>query len=178
MDGDVLTAVMLGLLIGAMIPLGGSLACIDRLFPEWRAEELRHSVIAFGGGALLAAVTFVLIPQGSETLSLLPALALFVAGALAFAWIDTAIERHMGDSGQLIAMLADFLPETLALGAILAGPGTQGGLLAMLIALQNLPEGFNAYHEVAAQGRLGRAATLARFAGVALGLAGHLALGE
>lgn len=41
-------------------------------------------------------------------------------------------------------MLADFIPEALALGAAFAaGKGT-----GVLLALQNLPEGFNAYEEL------------------------------
>jgi ZIP family zinc transporter len=51
---------------------------------------------------------------------------------------------------QLIAMLADFIPEALALGAMFAVGGEGGMLLALLIAVQNLPEGFNAYREMTA----------------------------
>lgn len=50
----------------------------------------------------------------------------------------------------LLAMLADFIPEALALGAIFAAQGEGAILLAMLIALQNLPEGFNAFREMTA----------------------------
>lgn len=168
MTPELSQAAALGLLIGAMIPAGGVLAAIDAIVPRWRGEEMRHAIIAFCGGALLAAVVFVLIPQAEATLGALPALALFLSGALAFAWADGAIARHLGESGQFVAMLADFLPETLALGALLAGPGEAALLLALLIALQNLPEGFNAYRELAAHGRIGRAWLLARFAAIAL----------
>lgn len=41
-----------------------------------------------------------------------------------------------------------FLPESLALGAAVAAGGSQALLLGALIALQNIPEGFNAYREL------------------------------
>jgi ZIP family zinc transporter len=47
-------------------------------------------------------------------------------------------------------MLADFIPEALALGAMFAVDGKGGLLLALLITVQNLPEGFNAYREMTA----------------------------
>ena len=43
------------------IPLGGFLASIERVRSDWLDHELRHFVIAFGGGVLLAAVAFVLV---------------------------------------------------------------------------------------------------------------------
>ena len=35
------------------IPLGGFLASIERVRSDWLDHELRHFVIAFGGGVLL-----------------------------------------------------------------------------------------------------------------------------
>jgi ZIP family zinc transporter len=78
------------------------------------------------------------------------ALAAFGAGGLVFFVLDRLIERHGGAGAQLMAMLLDFVPESLALGATLATEPSVGLLLALLIGLQNLPEGFNAYRELAA----------------------------
>ena len=50
------------------------------------------------------------------------------------------------------AMLADFIPEALALGAVITSRPSLAPLLATMICLQNLPEGFNAYRELAASG--------------------------
>ena len=36
----------------------------------WAESEMRHGILAFGAGALLAAVALVLIPSGVESLSL------------------------------------------------------------------------------------------------------------
>ena len=60
-------------------------------------------------------------------------------------------------------MLSDFLPEALALGAVFAKGGSLGALLALLIGLQNLPEGFNAYRELVATGRIRRTVVLLSF---------------
>lgn len=69
--------------------------------------------------------------------------------------LDIILERSKLSLSNLIAMLSDFLPEAIALGATFgAGHGGGGTLLAILIALQNLPEGFNAYREMMQQGHL------------------------
>lgn len=155
-------------LAGATIPLGGFVARIEHIRPAWLETEVRHSVIAFGGGVLLAAIALVLVPEGMVALSAPAALASFGAGGLFFFLADRLIERHGGGGAQLMAMLLDFVPEALALGATLATQRSVGLLLAGLIALQNFPEGFNAYRELRAAGRLTPAAILASFCALVL----------
>ncbi len=46
------------------------------------------------------------------------------------------------------AMLLDFIPDPLALGAAFAIGNSPAFLLAVRIALQNFPEGFKAYREL------------------------------
>jgi len=46
---------------------------------------------------------------------------------------------------QFLAMLMDFLPEALALGAVFGHDRRLGVLLAAFIGAQNLPEGFNSF---------------------------------
>jgi len=146
---DLLLAALSALLSGAAMPLGVVVARAERLLPAWLETELRHSVIAFGGGVLVSAIALVLVPQGMAALPVASALAAFGAGGLAFFALDRLIERHGGTGAQLMAMLLDFVPESLALGATLATEPAVGLLLALLIGLQNLPEGFNAYRELA-----------------------------
>lgn len=141
-------ALLLSLVAGATIPLGGLLARFERIHPNWLEAEFRHSVIAFGGGALLAAVALVLIPEGSARLPHGATLVAFVAGGVVFMLADRALARRGGAGAQLMAMLLDFIPEAIALGATLAAGQGGGVLLALLIALQNGPEGFNAYREM------------------------------
>ena len=49
-----------------------------------------------------------------------------------------------------MAMLLDFLPEAVTLGAVFPHDPRLGALLAVFIGAQNLPEGFNAYRELMA----------------------------
>ena len=63
--------------------------------------------------------------------------------------LDRIQARRQQSAPQFIAMGADFLPESLALGGIFAAGGEGAVLLALLIGLQNLPEGYNAWRELA-----------------------------
>jgi ZIP family zinc transporter len=111
-------------------------------------NELRHFVIAFGGGVLLAAVALVLVPEGIEYLRApVPVLACFLGGGLAFLWLERRLARRRRESPQFLAMLLDYVPESLALGGAFAVGSDAAPLLAVLVGVQNLPEGFNAYRE-------------------------------
>ncbi|MCG8598919.1 MAG: hypothetical protein MI807_02150 [Verrucomicrobiales bacterium] len=140
---------LLTTMAGLAIPVGALLARIEQIKPQWLEEEFRHSVIAFGGGILISAVALVLVPEGVKELSLSGVIAAFLAGGAVFYGIEYLLERSKGAMSQLAAMLSDFVPEAIALGAAFAGGGEAGLLLAVLITLQNLPEGFNAYREMA-----------------------------
>ncbi len=141
-------ALVYAFVAGVAIPFGGVLARIEDFLPHWLENELRHSVIAFGGGVLLAAISLVLVPEGVKALPTWAALLTFGTGAVCFFYADMVIARRGGAGAQLMAMLLDFVPESLALGALMATQQAKGLLLALLIALQNLPEAFNAYREL------------------------------
>jgi len=148
---DWLRLLGLSLLAGSAVPIGAWIGRIEGLRQGWLEQEFRHGVIAFGGGVLLAAVALVLVPQGSEDLPIVLAVVSMLGGGVVFCGIDVLLARSATPASQLVAMLADFLPEAMALGALLAGDGGSALLLALLIALQNLPEGFNAYQELIAE---------------------------
>ena len=134
---------------GACIFLGGLLACAERIRPRWLENELRHGVIAFGGGILLAAVALVLVPEGVHYLDQSPfGVLILTAGGVCFFVIERLMGAMRRQKPQLAAMLLDFIPESLALGGIFALGAGSGPLLALIIGLQNLPEGFNAYREL------------------------------
>jgi len=138
-----------GGIAGLMIPLGALLCQHEWTRSAWRASEMRHGILALGAGALLAAVALVLIPSGVESLSL-PVLSIaFFGGGFSFAWMDLMLSRRKSTLSQMVAMLTDFLPECLALGALFLTDLAQAKLLAVLIAVQNLPEAFSACHEMA-----------------------------
>ncbi len=140
--------ILLTFFAGAAIPAGALIARHEHIRPHWLERELKHSIIAFGGGILLSAVALVLVPEGIKHLSILEVSLCFIFGGLAFMAIDIAGARMKGSASQLIAMLADFLPEAIALGATLVNDFRAGLLLAVVISLQNLPEGFNAFREL------------------------------
>ena len=142
-----LEVLLFSALAGAMIPLGGVIAANENIQRDWLRNELRHSVVAFGGGVLLSAVAFVLIPEGEKALGDFVIIGWIAAGAVTMAVAEALLSRNASSKAQLVAMLADFIPEAIALGAVMASGQGSGLLLALMIALQNLPEGFNAFRE-------------------------------
>lgn len=145
---SLLQVLLLTAMAGLAIPVGALLARIENIKSQWLEEELRHSVIAFGGGVLISAVALVLVPEGIEKLSMTGIVVAFLLGGAAFYGLDCLLARLKGSVSQLAATLSDFIPEAIALGAAFATGSEAGVLLAILITLQNLPEGFNAYREM------------------------------
>ncbi len=137
-------------LAGVAIPLGGIVAWGKPFPPGFLRDEFRHGMIAFGGGVLVAAVALVLVPHGMKGQSSWIVTISFLTGGLAFLALDRLIEAHGGSAAQMMAMVMDFIPEALALGAAFGSGAHTGPLLALLIGLQNLPEGFNSYLELKA----------------------------
>lgn len=134
---------------GGCILVGGLAARIERIRPEWLENELRHSVIAFGGGVLISAVALVLVPEGSRLISsAVGASLVLVCGGCVFFVVERFLGLRRRESPQFIAMLLDYLPESLALGGMFAIGAKSAPMLALLIGLQNLPEGFNTYREL------------------------------
>lgn len=145
-------------LAGGCIPLGGLLVFNSRRRDRWLGTELRHAIVAFGGGVLIAAVALVLVPEGLSNLESPVAASLCFVGGGALTFI---FERFMGlrhvESPQVFAMLLDYLPESIAIGAMFAVGAEAAPLLGLLIGLQNLPEGFNSRCELEDKGqRAGR----------------------
>ncbi len=136
------------LLPGLAMPLGALIASREHVHPRWLETELRHAVLAFGAGALLAAVALVLVPEGMRGLPVWLTALCFAGGGVVFMLIDRLLASQRTSASQAIDMLLDFVPEALALGAAVALGSPGGLLLAGLMALQNLPEGFNAYREL------------------------------
>ena len=163
-----LTIVLYTSLAGFALPAGGALASIARLRPRWLEEEFRHGVLAFGGGVLLAAVALVLVPHGMRELSVAAATASFVAGGVLFFVIDRSLTLTGHPASNLIAALLDFIPEAIALGALISTQPSLGILLAFFIGLQNLAEGFNAYRELVAAAHTTKQQAMILLAGSAL----------
>ncbi|MCB0059959.1 MAG: hypothetical protein KDE45_23135 [Caldilineaceae bacterium] len=154
-------------LAGIAIPLGGCIATIEHIHPNWLEQELRHTVIAVGGGALISAVALVLIPEGIAAIAAWESVSAFVAGGLAFWGLQLVLAHSRSSASQLTAMLSDFIPEVIALGATIAAGEAGAMVLAAIIVMQNLPEGFNAYRELFDSG-VGKKTILTAFVAAAL----------
>ena len=175
--------ILLSFLAGAAMPVGGLLAHLDLLHPAFLEQKSRLFIVAFGGGALVSAVALVLVPDGASKLSPLTATLCFGAGGIFFYFLDMVLSRLKSSAGQLVAMLSDFIPEAIALGAAFAVGKSTGLILALLMVLQNLPEGFNAYEELEKSAKLSPNKVLVAFVGLAVAgpvsaLTGYFILAE
>lgn len=133
--------------------VGGTIAFFEGSVETPVKREIIHGIIAFGGGILLAAVAFALVPEGMNTLSPPVLASTFCAGGLAFCVLDAYLTRRGQSEAQFMAMLMDFLPEAISMGAVFGHDRRLGTLLAVFIGVQNLPEGFNAFRELSASGK-------------------------
>ncbi len=143
---------------GFPIIIGGTLSSIIEPLKFDLKKEINHWIVAFGGGALLSAVAFALIPEALPHLSLLEIIIVAILGCLGFMGIDQVANHIGGSVAQVIAMMMDFIPEALSLGASFAVNPKFGLLLAVFIGVQNLPEGYNSYRDL--RHKLSKKATL------------------
>lgn len=114
--------------------------------------EITHTMMSFGAGIILSAVALVLIPKGLEELEVFPMAISFTLGVLIFLFIDRYLAIKGGKNATLLAMMMDFIPESIALGATFAIEPKIATLLAFFIGLQNLPEAFNSYRDLTSSG--------------------------
>ena len=121
----------LTLMAGMAMPAGAILTRSERIGPNWLEEESRHLVIAFGGGALLSPVALVLVPEGTDDLPKWIVALSFGGGGISLMLLDRWLARFQTRASQLAAMLSDFIPEALALGAAFAFNPSTAVLLAL-----------------------------------------------
>jgi zinc transporter, ZIP family len=101
---------------------------------------------AFGAGILISAAIFGMVIEAEKALGIILTLIAFVAGSIIFTLADVIAERKGGGAGILLGIGLDSIPESLAIGASIAG-GT-GFVIALLIGIQNVPEGIASYREM------------------------------
>lgn len=145
---DITGALTLALAAGLSIPLGAAAASSGAIARFCRKREIDSFIAYFGGGALLAAIALVLVPDGIRDAPAPVALISFLAGGLLFWRLSAWMRRRGGSAANFMGMMLDYVPEAIVLGAAVAQQSPVAMLLAMLIALQNMPEGFAAYHEM------------------------------
>jgi ZIP family zinc transporter len=104
------------------------------------------TLTAFGAGILIAAAVFEMVIEAEKNIGITLTLIAFLAGAALFTIADMIAERKGGGAGILLGIGLDIIPESLAIGAAIAsGPALA---LALLIGIQNIPEGIASYKEM------------------------------
>lgn len=146
---------------GLMSFCGGLLASQIRDSQTIASKIAIRGAMAFGGGLLVAAIAFALTPVGLKELGPGLLVILFCAGGLAFCLLDITLAKQGGSRAQFMAMMMDFVPEAISLGAVFGHDPQLGLLLALFIGAQNLPEGFNAYRELTDMGKSARSSLTA-----------------
>ena len=101
---------------------------------------------AFGAGILISAAIFEMVIQAEKSIGIISTLLFFILGAIIFTIADIIAVKKGGGADILIGIGLDTIPESLAIGAsIAAGPAFA---IALLIGIQNIPEGIAAYKEM------------------------------
>jgi ZIP family zinc transporter len=101
---------------------------------------------AFGAGILISAAIFEMVIQAEKSIGIISTLLFFIFGAIIFTIADVIAVKKGGGADILIGIGLDTIPESLAIGAsIAAGPAFA---IALLIGIQNIPEGIAAYKEM------------------------------
>ncbi len=150
----ILNLIIYGGFAGVTVFLGGILANYfnHHMQNSPIKQEITHTLMSFGSGIILSALALVLVPKGLEELDLLPVATSFLVGAVLFMVIDRYLAKKGGQTASLLAMMMDFLPESIALGAVFAIEPKMATLLAIFIGLQNLPEAFNSFRDLVLSG--------------------------
>ncbi|AYF30407.1 MULTISPECIES: ZIP family metal transporter [Micromonospora] len=159
-----------GLLAGSALLIGAAVGFFARV-----PRRVTASVMAFGAGVLLSAVSFELIDEAHEQGGLLPVAIGAAAGALAYTGANVLLARHgarhrkrSGDeqpsereqpgSGTAIAVgaLLDGVPESVVIGASLLAGGPVSLVTVIAVFLSNVPEGLSSAAGMRQAGRTRR----------------------
>jgi ZIP family zinc transporter len=109
-------------------------------------EQHVLTLTAFGAGILIAAAVFEMVIEAEKNIGITLTLIAFLVGAVLFTIADMIAEKKGGGAGILLGIGLDIIPESLAIGAAIAsGPALA---LALLIGIQNIPEGIASYKEM------------------------------
>jgi ZIP family zinc transporter len=145
-----LSALGWGALAASSLVLGGLLGT----WRPWR-EQYVGIVLAFGAGALISAVAFDLVEEGTNVGGSMPLAAGLAGGALGYFVADRLVEKMSPGAGSALALgaLLDGIPEQAVLGIGLAGGGSVSVSLIVAIFVSNLPEAIGASSELRDAGR-------------------------
>jgi ZIP family zinc transporter len=146
-----------GLLAGGALVIGALIAWFARV-----PQPVVASVMAFGAGVLISALSFDLVDEAEKTGGIVPTALGFLGGAAVYVTANVLLSRRgarhrkrSGDqqpseqehegSGVAIALgaLLDGIPESVVLGLSLLGGGGVGVPVLAAIFISNLPEGLS-----------------------------------
>lgn len=159
-----------GLLAGGALVVGAVVAWFVPV-----SHQVVASVMAFGAGVLISALSFDLVDEAERTGGLGGTMAGFLGGALVYVLANVALarrgarhrkrstgkqpsEQQQAGSGAAIAIgaLMDGIPESVVLGLSLLGGGGVGVPVLVAIFISNLPEGLSSAAGMKGSGRPAR----------------------
>ncbi|MET8355654.1 ZIP family zinc transporter [Micromonospora sp. NPDC005171] len=159
-----------GLLAGSALLVGAAVGWFARV-----PQRVIASIMAFGAGVLLSAVSFELIAEAHAQGGLLPTALGAAVGALVYTLANLALARHgarhrkrSGDqqpsegeqpgSGSALAVgaLLDGVPESVVIGASLLSGGAVSLVTVAAVFLSNVPEGLSSAAGMRQAGRTRR----------------------
>jgi zinc transporter, ZIP family len=138
---DILTVIGITLFAGGSSFIGALIAKYVNFSPS-----VILFLTAFGAGILISAAIFEMVIEAEKSIGIISTLLFFILGAIVFTIADVIAVKKGGGADILIGIGLDTIPESLAIGAsIAAGPAFA---IALLIGIQNIPEGIAAYKEM------------------------------
>ena len=159
-----------GLLAGSALLVGAAVGFYARV-----PQRIIASIMAFGAGVLLSAVSFELIAEAHEQGGMLPTVLGASGGAVVYTLANVALARHgarhrkrSGDqqpsedeqpgSGSALAVgaLLDGVPESVVIGASLLSGGAVSLVTVAAVFLSNVPEGLSSAAGMRRAGRTRR----------------------
>lgn len=114
--------------------------------------KITHFMMSFGWGVILSAVALVLVPKSMQWLDILPLSLLFLAGAISFFFLDRWLHKKAWKVGMLLAMMMDFIPESIILWSLFLVDPWAALFLAIFMGLQNFSEAFTAFRNLVLSG--------------------------
>ncbi len=111
-------------------------------------NEITHFMMSFGWGVILSAVVLVFVPKALAILDVISLSLSFLSGAIVFFFLDRYLHKKAGKVGMLLAMVMDYLPESIILGSLFVADPSAALFLAIFMGLQNFPEAFTAFRNL------------------------------
>jgi zinc transporter, ZIP family len=184
---------MTGLVLAGLAGLGSGLALVAGAAIAWFIRVPRvvvASVMAFGSGVLISALSFDLVAEATASGSFASSMAGFLAGAVVYVGIDALMEWRGArkkrsaasatasgtGAGIVLGALLDGIPETAVQGLGLATDGALSVAVVAAVVISNLPEGLSSTADMKESGRSARF-VFGIWAGIALACTASSLLG-